>query len=615
MMASSTAGRNVKSRTRLAWYEPVCAGLLYACATVVLAWPLSRAPATTVLDAGSLYGPAGAALVQRDINLTMWTLAWVSRAVVTDPVHLFDANVFYPARSTLACSEHMLGNAPFFAPVYLVTGNPVLAHQLTLAASFVVAGLAMAAYVYYWTRDRLAAVAAGFFFAFAPYRVWQLGTLHVVSIGYLPLVLLGVDATLDGRDGWRAVAGLSAALLLSSLCSFYVGYATFTLAGVYLVTGTVWRGRRALRRVAPALGAIAVAVVGVAVVSAPYVMFQRSGVIRDYTQPGATSLALLSMVKLGPTGLLACFIARRCESIPQFLTYGALVLGIFGVCATSRWPRWPLVILAAVAVVLSLGPTLPIGPQAVPLPWRWLAATVPGFSAMRIPQRFGAVVTTAVMGLAGLGLAAVRGGLERRGRRALAGWLAVLAVGVVVAEATPGGLRALPMPVGDGVPALYRWLGVHGDDGPLLELPVHPGARRFLHRQSLVMYYSTFHWLPMVNGYSSYPPPVFTEVMTVAEDLPAPAALDGILERIALRWVVLHRDELSDAEWPAWERTLSRKLSRVAEFGDAVLYEVPGAAVGPDARCLPAASVGSDCRCRTRRLYSRECACASVKPG
>ena len=140
---------------------------LYAGAIVALTWPVFRQPATTVLDAVSLYGPAGADLVQRDINLTMWTLAWVSRALVTDPLHLFDANVFYPARYTLACTEHMLGNVPFFGPVFLLTDNPVLAHQVTLVASFVVAGLGMAAYVFYWTADRASALAAGFFFAFA----------------------------------------------------------------------------------------------------------------------------------------------------------------------------------------------------------------------------------------------------------------------------------------------------------------------------------------------------------------------------------------------------------------------------------------------------------------
>src|SRR5262249_44310539 len=196
--------------------------------------------------------------------LTLWILAWDTHALVTDPLHLFHANVLYPARWSLATSEHMLGNVPFFAPIYLASDNPVLAHQATLFATFVAAGLAMAAYVFYWTRDRTASLAAGCLFAFAPYRVWQVGNLHIVSIHWLPLVLLGVDLTLDGRR--RAGAALlAAALMLSSLCSYYVGYTAFALAGAYALVRLVQRGRAGARAIpapragggrAPAAGAV-----------------------------------------------------------------------------------------------------------------------------------------------------------------------------------------------------------------------------------------------------------------------------------------------------------------------------------------------------------------------
>ena len=63
-------------------------------------------------------------LIERDIYLTTWILAWDTHALTHDPTHLFQANVFYPAPSSLARSEHMLGSVPLFAPVYLATGNP-----------------------------------------------------------------------------------------------------------------------------------------------------------------------------------------------------------------------------------------------------------------------------------------------------------------------------------------------------------------------------------------------------------------------------------------------------------------------------------------------------------
>src|SRR5205814_10484458 len=69
------------------------------------------------------------------------SLAWDCHALATNPAGLFHANDFYPAPYSLALSEHMLGNVPLFCPVYAVTGNPVLAHQIALLATFLIATL------------------------------------------------------------------------------------------------------------------------------------------------------------------------------------------------------------------------------------------------------------------------------------------------------------------------------------------------------------------------------------------------------------------------------------------------------------------------------------------
>ncbi|MGH9578255.1 MAG: hypothetical protein ACRD3R_12525, partial [Terriglobales bacterium] len=110
--------------------------ILYVLAVVVLTWPVFRHPGTTVLDTKSLYGEASV-LVQRDINLDMWTLAWDTHALLSRPLRLFHANAFHPAPYSLAFAEHKLGNLPLFAPLYLLTGNPVLAHQAVVVANFV----------------------------------------------------------------------------------------------------------------------------------------------------------------------------------------------------------------------------------------------------------------------------------------------------------------------------------------------------------------------------------------------------------------------------------------------------------------------------------------------
>ena len=548
------------------------AAILYAVVTIAITWPLFRHPATSVLETRSLYGKSGV-LVQRDINLTMWILAWDVHALTTDPARLFHANAFYPAPWSLALSEHMLGNLPFFGPVYLATGNPVLAHQATLFATFVLSGLAMAAWAFSWTRDRAVALVAGLAFAVAPARLWQMGNLHIVSTQYYPIVLLAVDALVDRRARWGAAVLLGIALALAAGCSYYVGYAAFLLAAVY--AGTRVLGARAWHAVAPLATAALLAVAVTAPLSLPYLWLQQSGVLPRYGDPGQqTSLALLTMLKFGVQGMLGWFVMPRRDGIPQFLGWTACGLAIVALARHRGAPRGALVAVLVAGVVLSLGPfaLLPALPGSVtPLPYRLLQVVVPGFSAMRAPQRMGVLATVAIVALAALGLAWLCTTLRARGRAGLASLLPLVVAAALVLEARPGALAARRIFVGPTVPRAYQWLAAHGDGGPLLELPIFPVD---LHRESTYMYYSTYHWLPLLNGYSSYPPASWRALADAALRLPAPEALDAVLAN-APRWVLFHRDAITPDHRAEWESLLGTRLRRVEDFGDAVLYERP----------------------------------------
>ena len=89
------------------------------------------------------------------------------------------------------------------------------------------------------------------------------------------------------------------------------------------------------------------------------------------------------------------------------------------------------------------------------------------------------------------------------------------------------------------------------------------------------MYYSTFHWLPTVNGYTSYPPRSYVGVTEAAAGLPRPDALDAVLGQVPVRWILLHRDAVAAGTSPAWEATFRQALTPVADFGETMLFEVP----------------------------------------
>ena len=82
-------------------------------AVITLFWALTFAmtwPQANLLNRG----------ISPDIGdplLSTWRLAWVAHQLPLDPLHLFDANIFYPAKHTLAFSDAMLVPALTAAPL------------------------------------------------------------------------------------------------------------------------------------------------------------------------------------------------------------------------------------------------------------------------------------------------------------------------------------------------------------------------------------------------------------------------------------------------------------------------------------------------------------------
>src|ERR1039457_974825 len=108
---------------RLASAAPLFATFaLFACLSVVHTWPLASAP-------GRLSRNDNA-----DTVLNEWTVAWVAHQVTHDPLHLLDANTFYPERNTLAYSEPLIVPAMIGASLLWLGESPVLVYNLLVLA-------------------------------------------------------------------------------------------------------------------------------------------------------------------------------------------------------------------------------------------------------------------------------------------------------------------------------------------------------------------------------------------------------------------------------------------------------------------------------------------------
>ncbi|HEY8291205.1 MAG TPA: hypothetical protein VIG44_01895, partial [Thermomicrobiales bacterium] len=82
---------------RFRWYLII--PTLYVGIAVILLWPLVLHVHSAVADTPS------------DPLLNAWTLRWVQHALVTNPSHLYDGNMFAPNARSLAFSELLVPQA------------------------------------------------------------------------------------------------------------------------------------------------------------------------------------------------------------------------------------------------------------------------------------------------------------------------------------------------------------------------------------------------------------------------------------------------------------------------------------------------------------------------
>jgi len=177
--------------------------------------------------------------------------------------------------------------------------------------------------------------------------------------------------------------------------------------------------------------------------------------------------------------------------------------------AAFLWPRgaWLIALLAALWLSLGPMPTSMGRPLDLASPYRVLYDVVPGFDGVRAPSRFWMVGLLALSVLGGFGAA-------RLVRRPASAALLVVAWLICLAEArvdpfvvngagpVPGFNAPEPRLRGRGdAPPIYTAVAGQAPDTVLAELPL--GQPDFDLR---AMYYSTFHWRKLVNGYSGFIP-------------------------------------------------------------------------------------------------------------
>ncbi len=497
--------------------ELVLVSLAGVALAIVMTWPLAA-------GIGHLGRTIGA-----DGQFSIWNVSWVSRTLVVDPLHVYDANIFFPHRRTLAYSEANLFEGAIGIPVYWLTRNPYTTLNLVVLFGFASAFVCGYLLVRYLTGDARAAAVSGMLYAFCPYVFAHTPHIQLLMTAGLPLSLLMLHRVADAPTPGRG-AELGVALVAQALsCAYYGIFAALMIGLGTLVLG--WMHGLLRSRAywtAIAVGA-AIPIAVVAPLFVPYLRVQaESGFTRtlsDAARWAANPQSYLASSAHAHAQLLD-FISRY-ERWTEVLFPGILatVLGLAGVWF-ARTRKDVLVLYSMLGVLAfwaSFGPAAGLYHVLFELPL---------FTFLRAPSRLGLVVVLALSVFAGF---AVRAVLERL-RPGLRTAGATVFVALAVAD-----LNVLPFPWERApvTPAPYDVLAKL-PRGVVAEFPFYADRVTFpLHAQ--YMLFSTAHWMPIVNGYSDVIPEDFREAAPVLFGFPNSDTF-AILARHRVRYIGVHWD-------------------------------------------------------------------------
>jgi hypothetical protein len=524
---------------------------------VITSWPLI------------LHMPSRIAPDLGDPVRTAWEVAWVGHAILHQPLHLFNANVFYPHDLSLAFSDSLLGYGP--AGLF---GTGTVAALVRYNVLFLFAWALCFVGAYLLARElglgRFGGAAAGAAFAYAPYRVTEAGHLHVISSGGIPLALfLLLRGYRRGSRGlvlagwvvsaWQVSLGFTLGLQFCYLLAVLAA-----LAAVHWWRGGLrvpWRREEAGGELptntpgapapAPAPAArgpliprhlLAVTLAGIAIVgvigvyeSLPYLKIAHDyptakrtlKEVRNYSSGPAAWLSASSENRVwgGLTSGMRARVHSKNESV--FFPGGLiLLLAAIGLAAPmiTRRLRLGLALGVLTCSLLALG----LGLGGAGYPFRLLHDYAPGWDGVRVPGRVFTLGTLFYALLAGAGAQLLVLRVAPWARRRKLSALPAL-VGVALAVAIVGeGAGHLAHPV---VPQPAR--AEIGLPGPVLDLPTDGPADR------LWQYFSTDGFYKIPQGNSTFDIYSVDDLRGGVDAFPDKASVEK-LRYYRIKTVVLH---------------------------------------------------------------------------
>jgi hypothetical protein len=521
------------------WRRGVAVTAVFAFLTALMTWPQAAVLSTHAVS-------------DQDVFFNMWRLGWIAHALSTSPAELFNANIFYPERGVLAYSDAMLVEGVLAAPLLWAGLPPVLVHNLMLLGAIVASAVGMFALARHVTGSSVGGLVAGLIIAFAPYRFDHYIHLELQWIVWSPWAFWALQRAIEtGSVKFGVLTGLFVSLQLAS--SVYYGvFLGILIAPVALTRLITLRGHHLVRsaRNIGIAGVIAASLAGM--YQLPYSAAASRVGTRTEHEATMFSARPRDYTAATPTNL----VYGSPETMPERRLFPGVLPLLLAMIGLLLVPPTTAAISYLVGLIVAF--ELSLGFFGLVYPWLYEHVSV--LRGLRAPARASVFCLMFLGVLAAYGAAALTASLTRA-RQAVA---AVFMCAILLIE-----YRVAPLqlePYHNEPPALYSMLA-RLPRGVVAEFPM-PAAGSPPGHDPRFAYMSTFHWMPLVNGYSGFYPPSYLERLKRLSGFPD-ARWVAALRSEGVRYVIVHADGYPPGERVRIvERLLQLGLKGLGEFED-----------------------------------------------
>jgi hypothetical protein len=486
---------------------------LFALLTAVMTWPQVLRLATDAWD-------------HEDVFFNMWRIGWMGHVLPRSPAHVLDGNIFYPEPRTLTLSDAVLVESICAAPLLWMGVPIVLVHNIVLLAGIILSAVGVWFLVSSLTGSATAGVTAGIVFAFVPYRFDHYMHLELQWTVWIPWTFWALHRVFETGAARHGVL-LGLFITLQFMSSVYYGLFLVTLlpvCAVLLLCGT--RVGDAISRLRALALAAGTAVVLTALYLLPYATTRHDLGPRPEEQIAIFSARPSSYRATTETNYLYGERTVRLGRGERRLFPGVLpvLLAVVGLLLYSA-PKEAIMYLVTLAIAFDMS----FGLKGYT--FSFLYQHVPAFDGLRAPARVAIFVIFCLSVLAAYGQSALEKAFPPRLRRALV--VAIPAVLLFEYWVAPLPLTAYS----SAPPPLYVWLAKQ-PTGVVAEFPM-PQPNRLPGNEPRFEFMSTFHWMPLINGYSGYYPGSYINRLERLSNMPDPAALESLVGE-GVRYVIVH---------------------------------------------------------------------------